>query len=704
MYYQDTATGAVAVATIRDNVATVEAWQKLALAAASKAVDLQGLQSFLSSHGCSLEIAASPADAEWVAAVDGKSSESGMLEASLKKVEKDLAAEEKGWLEWKGVRDLDKAHENLQERQDQIFDLNQKIVWSVKEPQFIYHGSGPPRRTVSAFQQFDRLRYHELKYQARERASAIRQRIDFTRRARIKALKDRRKEILAEIEVENKRGKEEQKTTAKIAETSLSANLIVVVRTPAIEVKGRVSRVLAAALNDVGQTSMRVRKALKDQFALAVHTIESSAGAPRLLMPKERTAQDLEGMAALLLGRAQIWDLPNTGTFPRAAPSGRFAYLGLAMKSDGSRTSFPVLFDLDVQGPRHAIAIGASGSGKSYAASLIAEGALSNNVRVIVYDSTRSWTGFAEPSKLSSESCGTFGFTSQSARGFDTTVIEPRLADPPPTDELVSGKGIVVITPSHLTESEEKEVLEKWLTALYEHVAAMPESPKLSHLLVIEEAHRLKEHPRLVEILELFARTARVRGVGLLFVTQVLTDLAPGLRSQASTHLLLKTAYSQDLTRAGQIAGKEIQERIPALKQGTGFVHFADYGPPVLTAFRPPLHRQSAIPEAQLVFHRANSDLAKSVATLTRHVGGDEGATDLIGMAGAAQEGSPGLREGPAAATWRDIANRLLGRSSPEVRSAIAKAGLNPPSLRTIQRQLREVSRPHSSKVGTGFS
>jgi hypothetical protein len=359
-----------------------------------------------------------------------------------------LAAEEKAWLEWKGVRDLDKAHENLKERQNQIFDLNQKIVWSVKEPQFIYHGSGPPRRTVSAFQQFDRLRYHELKYQARERASAIRQRLDFTRRARIKSLRDQRKEILAEIEAEKKRVKEHQKTMAKIAEASVRANLIVVIRTSSIEVKGRLSHVIAAALDDVGLTSVRVRKALKDQFGLTVHQVESSTGAPRLLMPMAQTGQDLEGIAGRLLGREQVGDLPSTGTFPIAAPGGRFAYLGLALKSNGSKTTFPVLFDLDVQGPRHTIAIGASGSGKSYAASLIAEGALSNDVRVIVYDSTKSWTGFAEPAKLSSESCGAFGLTSQSARGFYTTVIQPRPGDPSPTDELVSGKGVVVIAPS----------------------------------------------------------------------------------------------------------------------------------------------------------------------------------------------------------------------------------------------------------------
>jgi hypothetical protein len=212
----------------------------------------------------------------------------------------------------------------------------------------------------------------------------------------------------------------------------------------------------------------------------------------------------------------------------------------------------------------------------------------------------------------------------------------------------------------------------------------MPESPKLSHLLVIEEAHRLKDHPRVVELLELFARTARVRGVGLLLVTQVLTDLAPGLRSQASTHLLLKTAYSQDLTRAGQIAGKEIQARLPGLKQGTGFVHFADYGPPLLTAFRPPLHRQSAIPEAQLVFHRANSDLAKIVSMITPHVDRDDLAPNLIGVVPA--DGSPSFRESPAAATWRDVANEFQDSSASQVLAAIRQAGLTMPSLRTLQR------------------
>jgi len=81
----------------------------------------------------------------------------------------------------------------------------------------------------------------------------------------------------------------------------------------------------------------------------------------------------------------------------------RQAYIGLIVESEVDEetgevtyydTTQPLYFDYDGQGLEHTLAIGRTGSGKSVTGIDIVEGALENDIPVLVIDITNQWTGF----------------------------------------------------------------------------------------------------------------------------------------------------------------------------------------------------------------------------------------------------------------------------------------------------------------------
>lgn len=704
-YFWDLDAKVVVQATACEGRTTVQAFKRLALVDGrpKKGIQLEQLTTILGAYNSSLEVSTSSPDEDFVRKLEPlRGSKRGVLESALERTEKELADAENDYFEFRGAKDLDEAHENLKNRNYELRDINQKAYHNTLEPQFIYHPGHPLRTQLSAFQTVHRWHLQDLRDRTKERASAIRQRITFSMRSKIQDLKAKRKEILDELGDEHKREKDHGKSVATLAHENSSVKLLLTIRSQSIVVEGRKNHVVAAVAQEVADVSIRLRKTLKDRFGLVfadaspdTALISSLTNTGTALVKSEELNAEVAAVAGKLIGdRPAPPRLPQV-RFPRFREGKRLAYLGLALREDLTGTNFPILFDLDAQGVRHTIACGASGSGKSFAASLIVEGALRHEIPVLVFDPTRSWTGFAEPCSSASQldAYERFGLDRGWARAYETTIVDPDADDHQALDGVTGAKGITVVTPSKLTESQELNLFGAWLKGLHRRVQAMPESSRLVLLVVIEEAHRFKGKPEVEELLELFARTARVRGVGLLLCTQVLTDLSPGIRSNAGTHLLLKTSYTQDLTRAGQIAGKEIQRILPRLERGKGVVHFPDYGAPALVAFRPPLHSQAAIPESVAAMAQNLQALGKVTVALTRHVAtSDTTRSDSVAsvenVTEPASEGEKTRSETSAATTWRDVATRFNGSgvSASAILRGIKDRGLTTPSVRTIQR------------------
>lgn len=730
--FADEKSGVVVAVQSSENNSKVQAFKRLVLSEShlKKGLQLENLHTILSAYNSSLEIRTSAPDEEWVKKLEPlKNRKKSLLEFSLKKVEKELEQEEDEFLEWKGVRDLDEAHYHLKNRQDEIFDLNQKLVHNAHEPQFIYSPGPPLRRTVSAWQTTDRIRFKELKEQTKERASAVRLRIDFTRRMRIKDLKDKRKEILAELEEERKRERDYEKTIARVVDESVGGTLVLTVRSRAVEVRGRRDQAVRQCADDVQESAKRLKRILKERVGLEFTELPKDAGfgllpisgtavpLPHALAQNQSVGEDLHKVVAgILESRPAPARLPDI-RFPKFDASRRFAYLGLALREDLSRIPHPILYDLDEQGPRHTAVVGGSGSGKSVAASLIVEGAVQHGIPVVVFDPTGSWTGFGEPctSKSLLEAYDGFGLKREMARSFALKVVSPEDIESVPSilTEALEDPAVTVLTSDSLTTAQEATFASALLEELQTRMKSWPESKRTRLLLVFEEAHRYLGEQTLEPILEVFARTARSRGVGLLIVSQVAVDLPPAIRNNVATKMQLFTNYSGDLARAAQVFGTEYRKRVPKFPKGVGAILYPEYGT-ALCAFRPPLHSIFGIPASSHQFFRSIQELGVLVSDLTRHVAtGDTTAMECVvssenavepAREGNTTEGNTSVATNDAT-DWRDVATLYAetGSQASRVMEAIQEAGMKPPSLRTIQRFLRQPSN-RGGRRGVGLN
>jgi hypothetical protein len=131
---------------------------------------------------------------------------------------------------------------------------------------------------------------------------------------------------------------------------------------------------------------------------------------------------------------------------------------------------------------------------------------------------------------------------------------------------------------------------------LLSHFYAQPDSDSLELLLVVEEVHRFlpkftKDAPGEITLfLDRAVRELRKKGVGTVFISQVLTDFRASIRANTATKILMRTSYDGDIDRATKDMGRAYSKHLSKLKTGQGVVSFADFGKPFFVQFRPPLH------------------------------------------------------------------------------------------------------------------
>lgn len=685
----------------------VQAFKRCVLRAAD--VDLVQLQALAAAHNASLEFFTKPPTESMVLQREHPpASNTTWLEATIRHVLAKLNDAKEKYEAWRGVRDVDEARENHKRRVDEIFDLEKKIISKAGENAFVI---GDHYRSLP-FQATERFRLGELRDQAKERASALKTRLDFTYRTRIKELETKVRDLREELDHDRKATKQHGERVRERLDNTTAVALIVTVRSSSVVGRGRVGPSVRDAVEDVrlrhnalARRLEQVRATLEtadDWLALSptwghaepsafAAAVEQAFGLVPSAAFQKQAAKAIE---ALLGAYPPRLALPDLSRFPKLAAGRRLAYLGYALDLRAAQTELPVFFDLDEQGPRHVAVVGGSGSGKSVAASLLLEGALLHGIGALVLDPTGSWTGFASPCTSSRLLAGypRFHMRPEWARAFDVRIVET--ADQADVPNLAREGRVTILTSAKLSEAEEVVTATTLLNQLYDEMSSQPDSPRLRLLLVLEEAHRYLRAKEVQPVLEKFARMARKKGVGLLVVSQVMVDLPPAIRNNTSTKILLNTHYAEDLNRAAQIFGSEFQKTIPKLTQGTGAYHFPEHGT-ALVAFRPPMHSPYAASKDAVAAFTASRELADSVAhLLARPDATDDTPSDTVTP--GKRTAAPPVAE-PAqptkATTWRDIATRVASRgerpSVHELAEAIGKEGLQPPSLRTLQRFAR---------------
>jgi len=126
---------------------------------------------------------------------------------------------------------------------------------------------------------------------------------------------------------------------------------------------------------------------------------------------------------------------------------------------------------------------------------------------------------------------------------------------------------------------------------------SQPDSNTLKLLLVVEEYHRFKGEAK--SILDRAARTLRKKGVGLVFITQAITDLEE-TRANINTKIYMHMTYDNDIERSKIDLGNDIAKLLPSLDSGFGICVYPSYEVPVIVKFRPCFHRNTGLSSEEI--------------------------------------------------------------------------------------------------------
>jgi hypothetical protein len=114
----------------------------------------------------------------------------------------------------------------------------------------------------------------------------------------------------------------------------------------------------------------------------------------------------------------------------------------------------------------------------------------------------------------------------------------------------------------------------------------------LKLLLVVEEYHRFQGEAK--SILDRAARTLRKKGVGLVFVTQAITDLEE-TRANINTKIYMHMTYDNDIERSKIDLGNEFAKLLSSIDSGVGICVFPTYEVPIVVKFRPCFHKNTGL-------------------------------------------------------------------------------------------------------------
>jgi KaiC/GvpD/RAD55 family RecA-like ATPase len=231
---------------------------------------------------------------------------------------------------------------------------------------------------------------------------------------------------------------------------------------------------------------------------------------------------------------------------------------------------------------------GASGAGKTVAAKVIVEELLEEKIPVLVFDYTKQWQLLLEKNtdQAMLDRYTEFGMR-RSPKEFKGQVINSA----PKLNELMASANATIVDLSDTYDSVERvDKVAHMLDQILEYFQFQEDSNNLRLMIVVEEAHlwTSKELPKeAVRFLDSAVRLLRKKGVGVMLVSQKVSDFDPAMRSAMNISILFRTKYDGDLRAIGRMLGSEISSVIPKLSIGFSVFHLADVGDPFVIAWRP---------------------------------------------------------------------------------------------------------------------
>jgi hypothetical protein len=258
----------------------------------------------------------------------------------------------------------------------------------------------------------------------------------------------------------------------------------------------------------------------------------------------------------------------------------------------------------------HVLTAGATGSGKSVSAMIFVEELLREKIPVIVFDPTAQWTGFVRPCRDPNllKYYKEFGMDTRDARPYTGMIYE--VTDPNVKidfDKYMNPGEITVFTLNKLKPGEYDDAVRNIIDTIFAH--GWEESTKLRMVVVFDEVHRLLEKyggKGGYVALEKACREFRKWGIGLIMVSQVLSDFKEAIKGNVLTEIQLHTKSLGDLSRIEKKYGLDYAKRVTKLEVGVGMMQNPRYneGRPWFIAFRPTWHEPHKIPDKDMEIYK----------------------------------------------------------------------------------------------------
>ncbi|MFC1741734.1 ATP-binding protein [Nanoarchaeota archaeon] len=256
----------------------------------------------------------------------------------------------------------------------------------------------------------------------------------------------------------------------------------------------------------------------------------------------------------------------------------------------------------------HSIVAGSTGGGKSIAAQDIVEEALLNGVAVAVFDPTAQWSGMLrklEDAKFL-EFYSKFGMNpKKDPRGFNGNI-----------KAVKNGREIInifkymkpgeiqVFTTSTLDPKDYDVFVASMIQQIFH--SDVEEYRGLKYLLVFDEIHRIL--PKFggsgagFTQIERGCREFRKWGIGIVLISQVLSDFVGEIKANINTQVQMKTRDEGDLNRIKMQYGEEYVQSLVKSPVGSGMIQNSGWnrGRPYYVTFRPILHSVVRLTDEEL--------------------------------------------------------------------------------------------------------
>ncbi len=328
-------------------------------------------------------------------------------------------------------------------------------------------------------------------------------------------------------------------------------------------------------------------------------------------------------------GKRRYVSKVDYGTLPQEGP--RAAFIGKI-----AETTKNAYFDID-QLISHTVIAGSTGGGKTVSAEVLIEEALLKGSAVMVFDPTAQWSGMLRPNTSQGmfDLYAKFAMKKTDARGFNGNIKQILDARQKLDIRRFIKPGEITVFAVNRLDPEDIDVLvANMIKQVFD--AGLEESKELKLVIIFDEVHRLLPKfggagQGFIQI-ERGAREFRKWGVGLMLISQVLTDFVGETKANIANEVQMRTRDQGDLNRIKTKYGAFMLQSLLKAATGTGMIENPTYnrGEPYFVAFRPLYHMHARLSDEELENYNKYNDMIDDLEYQIKQL--DEKKVDTFDM------------------------------------------------------------------------